>query len=157
MNSNKIKTAALAVLLFPLVLAGCSDYSGPVSSSKTGVSGDLSGVPETAGTLDFKEVTFEFGLDLQPFGETVINAGEIGVSYISSVTLVNASEYEVFESADFCKKISIQTDNQGKSEFTDCSTGNVKAQTVVVKNNSKKRVYAIAVVEAKSLHGISKH
>ena len=156
MNTNKIKTAALAVLLLSLVLAGCSDYSGPVSSSRTGGSGDLSSGSEAGSSLDFKEVTFEFGLDLQPFEETVIRADELGVSFITSVTLISASEYEFSESSDFCKRVTIQTDSDTKTEFADCTTGKINSQTVVLKNNSKKRMYLVAVVDAKALHGISK-
>ncbi len=156
MNTNKIKTAAMAVLLLSLVLAGCSDYSGPVSSSKTGGSADLSSGFETGSSLDFKEVTFEFGLDLQPFAETVIKADELGVSFITSVTLISASEYELSESSDFCKRVTVQTDSDTKTEFADCTTGKINSQTVVLKNNSKKRMYLVAVVDAKALHGISK-
>jgi hypothetical protein len=149
MNTQKIKIASiLMIMFFAIGITGCSENSSPVSGPTASDRGELSLYP------DYKDVTFELGLDILPFGEKSVSASELGVVYFTSLELRNASEFESIDAADFCDRVIIQTDYPGDVEYKDCNTGDIKAGKIIITNNSKRRMNLIAVLKCKSLFGV---
>lgn len=150
MNTQKIKIASvLMIMFFAIGITGCSENSSPVSGTAA------SDNREAGLSPDYKDVTFELGLDILPFGETSLSASGLGVVYFTSLELRNASEYETTDAADFCDRLIIQTDFPGEVEYKDCNTGNIKSRKINITNNSKRRMNLIAVLKCKSLFGIA--
>lgn len=152
MYSNKIKATAMSVLFFAAVLAGCSDYNGPVgSSNKAGTEGNTV-IPEFRDALDLEDISFELEFVLEGLSRYEIKAEEIGASYITSVTLADGSKNS--ESADFSEKVSLQTNHPEEVDYPSCSTGPIKSQKVTLTNKGKERVHVTAKVQAKLQYGI---
>ncbi len=149
MNNPVRNTISVLALFFASILInGCSDSNSLVNGNISPES------KEAATTLDFKEYTFELGLDILPFGEATISAEELGVVYFTSLDLISASAFETLDASDFCNSVTIESNNPGDTEFKDCTTGEIKASKFKIKNEGKKRLYLIALVKCKSLYGI---
>ncbi len=147
-NSVRNTTAVIALIFASLLINGCSDSNSLVNGNTA---------PETkeaARTLDFKEYTFELGLDILPFGEATVSAEELGVVYFTSLELISASGFETSDAMDFCKNVTIESDISADIEYRNCTTGEIKANNFKIRNEGKKRLYLIALVKCKSLYGM---
>jgi hypothetical protein len=89
-----------------------------------------------------------------PFGEASVSASELGIVYFTSATVAPASGAATSEEYEFCRQIAFQTDYPGDMEYSDCTTGEIKAGKINIRNTGKKYLSVLATIKGKSLFGM---
>lgn len=150
MTTQRSSIAVLALTLFVMslivlttVLSGCGETGNLVSNSPS------LGMTDNRDHPNNPYVTLKVDLNLGPFGEKIISAAELRLSYISSVTLVPADN-PTSDKSEFCNSIEIRSDDPADVEYSGCTTGDIRAKNVFVKNTEKSKLHMTAIIKGRS-------